>query len=222
MWERFREAGQAEEAITCRLHFNPLGSICSRSSHSLLKLSHTEPVDMFREGWEMVIDSLHVRILLGQKDVLLSVFLLLILQKAPHHLRLSEGHGVCDHPVIVRLLVNLHVLDPILKASSRGRGNNHRVDCTSRRRGLKGRRQIRSHRLRFHHTRTTGFARYKLGTRVGRIDLRLRGRTKSSRNPLQGICILLLIGWNPAAFLGGSLCELNGCESRHGSKRDER
>ena len=177
---------------------------------------------MLREGRDMVLDCLHVRILLGQKDVLLPVFLLLVLQKGPHHLSLSEGDGVGNQPVIVGLLVNLHVFYPILKARSRGRGNNHRVDCTSRCWRVKGRRQVRSHWLRLHQTRTTGFARYKLGTRVGRINLRLRGRAKSSRNPLQGICILLIIGWKPAAFLGGSLCELDWSESRHGSKRDER
>ena len=145
MWKWFREAGQAEEAITCRLHFDPLWSICLWSNHIRLKISNTEPVDVLREFRERVFDCLHVRILLSQKDVLLPVFLLLVLQKGPHHLSLGEGHGVSNQPVIIRLLVNLHVLYPILKASSRGRGNNHRIDCARRCSRVKGRRQVRSH-----------------------------------------------------------------------------
>ena len=219
MWEGFREAGKAEETITCRLHFDPLWSICLWSSHICLKISNTKPVDVLRELWERVLDCLHVRIFLSQKDILFPVFLLLVLQKGPHHLSLSEGHWISNQPFIVGLLVDLHMLYPILKARSRGRGNNHRIDCTRRCRRVKGGLQVRSHWLRLHQTRTTGFARYKLGTRVGRINLHLRCRTKSSRNLLQGICVLLFIGWNPASFFGGSLCELNWSESRHGSRK---
>ena len=70
-------------------------------------------MDVLREFRERVFDCLHVRILLSQKDVLLPVFLLLVLQKGPHHLSLGEGHGVSNQPVVIRLLVNFHVLYPI-------------------------------------------------------------------------------------------------------------
>ena len=146
----------------------------------------------------------------------------LFLQKAPHHVSLCEGNRICNHPIIIGLLLlDLHVLNPILKASSRGRGNNHCIDCSCRRWGLERCRQIRSHRLRFHQARTTGFARHRLRTRVGRLHLCLRSRTKSRRDTLQGLCILLFIGCHLSSFFGGSLHELNWSRSRHRSKRDE-
>ena len=155
MWKGFREAGKAEEAITCRLHFDPLWSICLWSSHIRLKISNTKPVDVLRELWERVLDCLHVRILLSQKDVLLPVFLLLVLQKGPHHLSLSEGHWVSNQPVVIWFLVHLHLLDPILQAIRRGRGSNRSIECASRWSRIKGRRQVSSHWLRLHHARTT-------------------------------------------------------------------
>ena len=67
----------------------------------------------------------------------------LLLQDAPHHVCLCEGHRICNQPRIIGLLLlSVDGLNSILKASSRGRRNQQSIDCASRLQGRKGCRQV--------------------------------------------------------------------------------
>ena len=194
MRERFREAGEFEQAITCGCNFHQTGTIILGSQ--LFLWLHTQPVDLLRQRVQLLLDVRHVSISLRQKDVLLPVLFLLVLEGGcqPYlpqwwELHLPAGHSSSDF-TFSDSMGSTCASRPAAEAE----GASTALDCIRRRRRCKGLLKVRHQHIPFR------CARRRLRTRGGRLCS----------------CLLLFF------LLLGFLHELDWLISRHGSKREDR